>query len=648
MVPITIIRANRGRWALGCVLSLACLGPLPSNAGEAPSLAPLVTAGTLPPLEKRLPDKPLVVNVVDRVGTYGGNWHSALVGGSDDPWLLRTMTYENLMRWSPDWSQVIPNIAESVDVSPDAKDYTFHLRKGMKWSDGAPFTSDDIAFWYQDLLLNKEFTPTPAEPFINTDGTPVAFTKIDDTTLKFSFKKPKGLFLQFLATARPQDNASVRYPAHYLKKYHPTYNPDGIKQELTAAKQQNWVGMLNAKAIMWGNPDLPTINAWTITQGYGSGSATRVAAKRNPFYWKVDPQGNQLPYLDTRTFDVISDVQVLVAKTLAGEIDMQDRNLAVPANKPVLFDGQARGNFEFFEETPSSPNYLILMFNLNHKNPDTRAIFQNKNFRIGLSYAMNRKELVDVVWLGQGDIAQAAPRPGSVYYNERLARQYTKTDLKLANEYLDKVLPKKDARGMRLRPDGSRFAFTVAYGAANTVFGDALELISQQWAKVGIEMKPTPLDRTLIQTRQDAGELEGVAWERGGGAGQEVVIDPRWYFPANNDSYYWAPAWAAWYLGVNPATAQVKPEEPPPAAKKQMELYNKLLSSADPKEQIAYMNQLLDIAAEEFWTMGVAFEANGYGVKKKNFHNVPKSMPASWIYPTPGPTNPEQYFKSAN
>lgn len=194
---------------------------------------------------------------------------------------------------------------------------------------------------------------------------------------------------------------------------------------------------------MWGNPELPTINPWIITQGYGSGSATRVAAKRNPFYWKVDPEGNQLPYIDTRTFDVISDVQVLVAKTLAGEIDMQDRNLAVPANKPVLFDGQARGNFEFFEETPTSPNYMILMFNLNHKNPDTRAILPNKDFRIGLSYAINRKELVDVVWLGQGDVAQASPRPGSLYYNERLARQYTKTDLKLANEHLDKVLPNK-------------------------------------------------------------------------------------------------------------------------------------------------------------------------------------------------------------
>jgi peptide/nickel transport system substrate-binding protein len=402
-----------------------------------------------------------------------------------------------------------------------------------------------------------------------------------------------------------------------------------------------------AKSNMWGNTELPTINPWVITQAYGSGSATRVAARRNSYYWKVDPQGNQLPYLDTRTFDVISDPQVLVAKTLAGEIDLQDRHLAVPANKPVLFDGQKQGGFEFYEVTSASPNYMILMFNLNHRDAETRKIFQSKDFRIGLSHTINRKELVDVVWLGQGDVAQAAPRPESIYYNERLARQYTQYDVKKANEYLDKILPRKDARGFRLKPDGSRFVFTVSYGSANTVFGDALELIAQQWAKVGIEMKPTPLDRTLIQTRQDAGELEGVAWERGGGAGQEVVLDPRWWFPSNNDSYYWAPAWTAWYLGVNPASARVKPEEPPPAAKRQMELYGKLQASPDAKEQVELMRQILDIAAEEFWTLGIAFEASGYGVKKTNFRNVPRSMPGSWIYPTPGPTNPEQYFKTS-
>ncbi|MDF0603972.1 ABC transporter substrate-binding protein [Psychromarinibacter sp. C21-152] len=258
--------------------------------------------------------------------------------------------------------------------------------------------------------------------------------------------------------------------------------------------------------------------------------------------------------------------------------------------------------------------------------------------------SIDRQEIIDVVWLGLGEVAQTSVQPGSVYFNEELAKQYTEFDVELANEHLDEIMPERGSNGMRLRPDGEPFAFTFAYSAANPVFGDALELVAQQWREVGIAMTPTPLDRTLITARQDAGELQGVAWERGGGAGQEVVLDPRWWFPSNNDSYYWAPAWTAWYLGADPEASQVKPQEPPAPAKKQMELYGQLQASADADEQTRLMNEILDIAAEEFWTMGISWPAAGYGVKKTNFLNVPDSMPASWVYPTPGPTNPEQYF----
>ena len=401
---------------LACLPLLASLCLVPqigtALAGEAPVLADAVNSGKLPPLAQRLPQDPLTEAVVEKIGSYGGDWHSALLGGDDQPWLMRIMTYENLMRWKPDWSGTIPDVAESVDVNANATEFTFHLRKGMKWSDGQPFTADDVKFWHDDLFLNKQFTPAPAEPFINSDGTPCGFEMIDDTTFKFTFKTPKGLFLQFLATARPQDGLAIRYPRHYLAQFDPKYNPK-VDELVKAARQNGWVSLMTAKADMFSNPDLPTLNAWVVTQGYGSGSATEVKAARNPYYWKVDTAGNQLPYIDTLSLDILSDPQVLVAKTLAGEIDLQDRNLAVPANKPVLADGRQKGGFTFFTETSTSPNVMVLMLNLNAKDPKLRGIFDSRDFRIGLSYAMDRQELLDTVWLDQGQIAQTAPRPDS-------------------------------------------------------------------------------------------------------------------------------------------------------------------------------------------------------------------------------------------
>ncbi len=397
-----------------------------------------------------------------------------------------------------------------------------------------------------------------------------------------------------------------------------------------------------AKSKYWSNTEIPTLHAWVFTRGYGT--ATSARAERNPYYWKVDTAGNQLPYIDAHHFSVLSDLQVLVTKTLAGEIDFKDRHLAIPTNKPVLYHGRKEGGYEFFDEMPTTPNYTVLMFNQNHPDKVQREIFQNKNFRIGLSHAINRQDILDVLWYGQGEVAQTSVQRSSIYYNERLAKQYTEYNLDLANQYLDKVLPERGPNGMRRRPDGEPFSFSFAYSAAKPVFGDVLQLIAAEWRKVGIDMRPTALDRTLIMVRRNAGLLEGVVWERGGGAGPDVVLDPRWWFPFNIESYYWAPAWTAWYRDVDPATAQVQPEKPPPPALKQMELYEQLQRTPDPDDRERIFKEILDIAAEQFWTMGIAWPGKTYGVKKTNFRNVPESMPASWLYPTPGPTNPEQYF----
>src|SRR5690606_29939067 len=128
--------------------------------GQAPGLAEKVASGELPPAEERLPTSPMVVDVVERIGEYGGTWRTGLLGGQDGAWQVRTLGYENLLRWTPEWDGWIPNVAKSYEVSEDSREFTFHLREGMRWSDGHPFTADDIMFWYEDVFLNPELTPT--------------------------------------------------------------------------------------------------------------------------------------------------------------------------------------------------------------------------------------------------------------------------------------------------------------------------------------------------------------------------------------------------------------------------------------------------------------------------------------------------------
>ncbi|NOZ27672.1 MAG: ABC transporter substrate-binding protein [Chloroflexi bacterium] len=607
---------------------------------EAPQLAELVKQGKLPPVDERLPENPLVVQPVDRIGQYGGTWRTALRGGADNAWLLRTMDYEYLVRWDPDWTKVIPNLAESFEANEDATEFTFHLRKGVKWSDGEPFTADDIMFWYEDVFMNEDLTPVKTSWLVTGDE-PVTVEKVDDYTVKFKFAAPNGLFLQRMAT--PSGSYITRFPRHYLEQFHIKYNPDNIDKLIEEAGATDWVNLFQLKGsgvpgtpydARWQNKELPSLNAWILTTAYGEG--TRVVAERNPYYWKVDPEGNQLPYLDRIVYEVGEDVEVLVLKALNGEIDMQDRHIAKPANKAVFVDNMEKGGYHFFEKIPSSMNMLIIALNLTHKDPKMREIFQNKHFRIGLSYAINRQEIIDLVWVGAGEPFQAAPRPESPFYNERLAKQYTEYDVDKANEHLDMVLPEKDDEGFRLRPDGERLSFSIEVAATQTDRIDALELIRGYWKAVGIDMQVKTEDRSILYTRKEANEHDAVVW--GGDGGLDVILEPRWYFPYSAESNY-AELWQFWY------NKDPRGEEPPEPTKKQMELYDQLKATGDPDKQADLMKQILEIAADQFYVIGISLPPKGYGIVKNNFHNVPKVMPGSWLYPNPAPTNPCQYFK---
>lgn len=532
-----------------------------------------------------------------------------------------------------------PDVAEKVDVKPDGTEYVFHLRKGTRWSDGAPFTADDLVFWYQDVLMNKELTPSVPR-WLRSGNDPVIVEKIDDVTVKFRFTGPNGMLLENMATTFGSDILAAA-PAHYLKQFHKKYNPDGIDKLVADAKAANWSALFLNKTSFpgrWRATGRPVLDPWQLTVPYGG--TTQVVLERNPYYFKVDPEGRQLPYIDRVTFDIMGDQQAIVLKAINGELDMQNQRLNGLETRIVLAQNRERSGYRLFKAQPAWSNAMCISLNMTSKNPVLREIFRNRDVRVALSLAINRDELNELIYAGQSQPYQAAPRPGTALYDAEMATQYTKFDPKGANELLDKAgFAKRDGQKFRLGPDGKRISFAVDAATSRRYQIDALELIKKYWAAVGIEMQVKTIEESFAFARMLANEHDAMVWIGGGGYDFLGVLDPKWYFPYENQAAF-ASAWGIYFQNPNDPNA----EEPPEPAKRQQALYVEMQKTPGTAGQFEVMKKILAITREQFYVIGTNMDADNYGVVKNNMRNVPELMPDTFFYMTPGPTNPEQYF----
>lgn len=615
------------------------------NFSESPMLKNLSSENLLEPVSERLPKVPLILIPLREIGEYGGAWKLQAKSKGDHNSFLRVMGYENLVRWNPSWTNISPNIAKNYEITNESKEFIFYLREGMRWSDGEPFTADDIIFWYENIFLNKDLSPDYIS-WLTSDSKPVIVEKINDYSIKFIFAEANSQFLQSLAHPRGAEITS--YPKHYLSKFLPKYNPE-INKLISAGGFNNYQELFIAnfgipgspdEESRWQHPEVPTLNAWVFENKYGKNEI--VKAKRNPYYWKIDIAGNQLPYIDFLNFTIVDDSNEIVDMAGSGEIDMQDRNIgneifAIISRKKLLEDKAEDGDYKLFKTIISSMNTVIVSFNLNHKDPILREIFQNKNFRIAVSHAINRQKIIDEVYSGFGEPYQAAPRPESPFYNEKMAKQYTEYSPEKANKYLDDIgLNAKDEQGFRLRPDGKPLTFTIDWGDPNV-----LVHIVNDLKEVGIKaVIGNTSNRSEFYSKKENNDHAVAIWK--GDGGLEVIQEPRFYFPFSNESNY-AIAWSYWFTAPNNILA----EEPPAQVKEQMRLYKELMKASDQESQNEIMKQILNIATEEFYVIGISLPVDGFGIVKNNFKNVPETIFSSYVYPNPAPTNPAQYFISS-
>ncbi|MFC3706101.1 ABC transporter substrate-binding protein [Devosia honganensis] len=625
-------------------LLMTSVSVMAQDYSEAPELADRVASGDLPPVEERLPANPMVVEPFETVGQYGGTWRLVMNSPSDISTLARTIGYENFVRsvtWQPGIEQedilpdVIMNVAEDVEISEDGTEYTFHLREGHKWSDGEPFTADDVMFWYENVYSNTQLFP--AKPTWSVrNGEPLVVEKIDDTTVKFKFGGPSGLLLQYMSTPSndAEQNQPFAYPRHYLSQFHPDHNPD--------AASSTWVQDFHAKADMWRNPEMPRLHPWIITQGIGQGSGAQVIAERNPYYFKVDTEGNQLPYFDRVTVDIITDAQVTTLKAANGDFDMLDSYVgfvATPENRGTFFDNQEKGGYEFYEVLPNRANLMIISLNMTHKDPVLRELFANKTFRQALSTAVDRDEVIELVWLGQGRPYQTVERPESPLFDEEMATQFTDFDIARANEMLDSIgLTEKDGNGIRLMSDGRPLQFTIDISVIRQPWIDSAELIKGYWRQIGVDLLINTSDTTALNQRVESNEHDAAVWSASGGA--DSLFDPKYYFPYSWAAFY-ATTWGQWF------TNDTHPEEPSEAAKRQMDLYQQVFATVDAPTRLELMRELMTIAKEEFYTIGVMQPTSDYGIVNRLMGNFPGVLLASTEYAHPGAANPEQFYYEA-
>ncbi|MBT3555947.1 MAG: hypothetical protein HN495_10315, partial [Chloroflexi bacterium] len=512
------------------------LNNVPSSFQEAPMLAALVASGDLPPVEDRLPSNPLVIEPADGIGKYGGTWFRAFTGPADGQNMERPMK-DHLLYFDTGMTDVQPNIAESWTVNADATVFTFTLRTGLKWSDGNDFTTEDIMFWYNQMLLNEEINPTTPAWAVH-GGETLLYEKIDDVTFRVTAAKPYGLFIPLIASvivAGPHtrgDSGGGGYaPSHYLQQFHPDFvGLATANANAEAAGFDNWSNYFLNRNHANANPDSPMMTAWRVTQSINT---SEWAFERNPYYYAVDTDGNQLPYMDKVVLTLAENLEVLNLRAIAGDFTVMGRHIDI-AKLPVFLENATAADYRVqFWKQPQS-GIANVSFNESWDGDAELATFlQNVEFRRALSMGIEREQINEVFFLGLGSTAGLCKgfsdpdNPGKYIGEDNV--QFNPGP---ANTALDALgLDKKDSSGFRLLPSGERL--TLSLPGVVAAFEDYVginEMIAQQWKNnLGILAEVQGLERSLHTERAEANELMLQVWESSGR--DSVLITPTHLLP---------------------------------------------------------------------------------------------------------------------
>jgi peptide/nickel transport system substrate-binding protein len=612
-----------GHWlTILTTLALAVLAGSPlamAEFQESPVLSSRVAAGELPSVSERLPEVPFV-DTMDRPwqspGRYGGMLRLLMSGSRD----LRQMTvygYARLVGYNSEF-ELVPDVLEKFEVE-EQRTFTFQLRHGHRWSDGAPFTTEDFRYWWEDVANNEELSPTGPPIDLIVDGEAPRFEVLDETRVRFSWSKPNPNLLHALARAQP---LYLYKPAHYMKQFHQRYgDPDDLARMVKERALRGWAALHNRMGNLYKNqnPALPTLQPWVNTT---TPPSKRFVFERNPYFHRADPQGRQLPYID-QVFVYMAGSSIIPAKVGAGASDLQARYLR--------FD-----NYTFLKATEEREKQKVRLWrtargarialypNLNITDEVYRALFRDVRFRRALSLAINRDEINQAIFFGlEGNNTVL---PDSPLYREDYRHAWTQFDLDRANALLDEIgLSERDRRGVRLLPDGRSADLIIESAGESTEETDVLELIGDSWSKIGIKLHTKPSQREVFRNRVFAGKTQMAIWTGLENALVNVNMSPVELAPMKQDHLQW-PKWGQY---VQTKGLSGEPVDMPEAAEL-LDLYHAWETATDHTEREDIWHRMLQIHADQVFTLGVIAGVPQAVVFKESLRNLPEEALYNW------------------
>ncbi|MDE2232148.1 MAG: ABC transporter substrate-binding protein [Candidatus Omnitrophica bacterium] len=536
----------------------------------------------------------MISNAHAAASRYGG---SLVLAASSDPKTfneivstdansaaMTSLIFEGLTTADPYTLKVVPQLARSWTISPDGLTWTFHLRKDVRWSDGVPFSADDVVFTFNDLIYNPGI-PSSSKDVLTIDGKPIKVEKTGPYTVRFILPVKFAPFLRSLS--------QPIMPRHCLWQ---------------AVKQKKF-------SFTWGIDTPPRLIVGTgpfCLSEYRPGE--RLVFTRNPYYWKRSPQGDRLPYLDKIIYVIIPDPQAQLLKFIDGELDA----IAVSGEDYPLLEPMEKGkNFHIYDAGPTYDSNFVV-FNQNRGiNPDTHrpfvdpvklSWFTNLSFRRAVAHAIDKKRIIQIINNGFGYPQNSPMSPSSGFFYDPDVKTYD-YNLKEARRilenagfrYIDHGRTLVDSKGHVVE-----FNFDTATTGANGRQQMAA-IIRSDLERLGMKVNLVPVEfNTLVNKLMDSFDWDMVMIGLTGGVephfGQNV-----WY--SSGGLHLWDPHEA------KPAT---------PWEKRIDEIFDQGAQELNENKRKVLYDEWQRIVADELPVIYTVLDADMYAVRNK-FGNLKPS-----------------------